>query len=265
MNHRFTRRAGLPAALLIAGLALAGCSTPTAEPTRTTRPDTLSGTVTVFAAASLTETFDALGARFEREHPKVHLVFSYGGSSALATQITQGAPADVFAAASPATMKTVTDAGDASDPTIFTSNTLEIAVPKGNPGKITGLADLADPAKTVALCDVAVPCGAAAKALFDSAGLSSAPDTLEEDVKAVLTKVELGEADAGLVYRSDVLAAGTDVQGIELPEAAKVVTSYPIAVLKGAPSRKAAQAFVDYVLSKVGQKALTDAGFGPAK
>lgn len=261
-----TALGGIAAALVVTGLALAGCSAPAAAPTPTAteEADTLTGTLTIFAAASLTETFDALAATFEEEHPNVDVVLSYGGSSALATQITEGAPADIFAAASEATMKTVVDNGDAADPTIFTSNTLEIAVPAGNPAGVTGLSDLANPDLAIALCDVAVPCGAASQKLFDSAGIVAAPDTLEQDVKAVLTKVELGEADAGLVYVTDVQAAGDGVEGIVVPQAADVVNRYPIVALSAAPNPDAAAAWVDFILSDVGQQSLTDAGFGPA-
>jgi molybdate transport system substrate-binding protein len=242
-----------------ATLALAGCSASATQPVE--GGDALTGTVTVFAAASLTDTFDALAADFEADHPGVDVVLSYGGSSDLATQITQGAPADVFAAANETTMQTVTDAGDAGDPTIFTTNTLELVVPAGNPAGVSGLADLANEDLAVALCDPAVPCGSAAQALLDSAGLTAAPDTLEDNVKAVLTKIELGEADAGLVYVTDVKAAGAAVEGIAIPAAAAVVNNYPIAVLTGAPNPDAGRAWVDFVLSDTGQRALADAGF----
>jgi molybdate transport system substrate-binding protein len=242
-------------------LLLAGCAAPAPEPTATEQPDALTGTVTVFAAASLTETFDALAAEFEADHAGVDVVLSYGGSSGLATQISEGAPADVFAAANESTMKTMVDAGDVGGTTVFTTNTLELVVPAGNPAGVTGLADLANADLAIALCDPAVPCGSAAQALLDAAGITAVPDTLEEDVKAVLTKVELGEADAGLVYITDVRAAGDAVEGIEVPEAQDVINRYPIALLTGAPNPDAAQAWVDFVLSEVGQQALADAGF----
>lgn len=243
----------------IATLVLAGCSAPATQPVET--PGGLTGTVTVFAASSLTETFDSLAAEFEADHTAVDVVLSYGGSSDLATQITEGAPADVFAAANEKTMQTVTDAGDAGDPTIFTTNTLELVVPAGNPAGVTGLADLAKADLAIALCDPAVPCGSAAHALLDSAGVTAAPDTLEDNVRAVLTKIELGEADAGLVYVTDVKAAGDAVEGIVIPEAAAVINNYPIAVLTGAPNPDAGRAWVDFVLSDAGQRALADAGF----
>jgi molybdate transport system substrate-binding protein len=261
-----TRSLILIAAVLGLTVALAGCAATDGaaeggEPGTTSSTDTLTGTVTVFAAASLTETFDALATEFEQHHPSVDVVVNYGGSSGLATQITEGAPADVFAAANESTMKTVTDAGDASDPAIFTTNTLELVVPAGNPAGVTGLADLANPDLAVALCDPAVPCGSAAQQLLDSAGVTASPDTLEEDVKAVLTKVELGEADAGLVYVTDVKAAGDKVEGIEVPEAQDVINRYPIAVLAGAHNPDAARAWIDFILSDDGQSALAEAGF----
>ena len=246
------------------GLLLTGCATPSA-PSRPTSAaeDTLTGTVTVFAAASLTETFGALADAFEEKHPGVTVVFNFGGSSGLATQIVEGAPADVFAAASGATMTTVTDAAlTEGDPTVFVTNTLEIAVPAGNPGAITGLADFADPDLSIAICAVEVPCGSASKTVFDAAEIVAAPDTLEQDVKSVLTKVELGEVDAGLVYRTDVLAAGDSVEGIEFPEASGAVGKYPIAQLAASTNGDVAAAFIAYVLSPAGMKILTDAGFG---
>jgi molybdate transport system substrate-binding protein len=249
-----------PLALLALVVALAGCSTPV-PPADTPQPGTLEGTVTVLAAASLTETFDALATSFESEYPGVDIVLSYGGSSTLATQITEGAPVDVFAAANESTMQTVVDAGDAHDPQIFTTNTLEVAVPAGNPAGVTGLGDLAKDELAIALCDPAVPCGSAAQTLLGSAGIAAKPDTLEQDVKAVLTKIELGEADAGLVYITDVVAAGDAVEGIEVPEAADVVNRYPIVVLNDAPNAAAAHAWVGYVLSPEGQRALAAAGF----
>lgn len=246
--------------VLFSVVLLAGCTaSPAAAPAGD--PGTLSGTVTVFAAASLTETFDALAAEFEADHPDVDVVLSYGGSSGLAMQITEGAPADVFAAANESTMTTVVDAGDAADPTVFTTNTLVLVVPEGNPAGVTGLADLAKPELAVALCDPSVPCGSAAQALFDAAGIVPVPDTLEIDVKAVLTKVELGEADAGLVYVTDAHAAGSTVGIISVPEAQEVVNRYPIAVLTGAPNPDAAQAWVDFVLSDDGESVLSEAGF----
>lgn len=255
---------GRVALVTAAVLALAGCGagTPDATPAGTQR-DGLSGGLTVFAAASLADTFPELGEAFTAEHPDVTVSFGFGGSSGLAQQIVSGAPADVFASASPATMATVVDAGAAAgSPTTFAGNTLQIVVPAGNPAGVTGLADLADADLTIALCAPEVPCGAASTEVLAAAGVTAAPDTLEQDVRAVLTKVELGEVDAALVYRTDVLAGGDAVEGLELPEAAGAVIDYPIAVLAGAPNPEAAQAFVDLVLSDEGQRVLGAAGFG---
>jgi molybdate transport system substrate-binding protein len=247
-------------ALLLAGCTASGDG-PGGDDPGTELPDSATGTITVFAAASLTEVFSALETAFEQQHPRADVVLSFGGSGALATQIIGGAPADVFAAASEAPMTTVTGTGDAGDATIFTTNTLEIAVPVGNPAGVEGFADLANPELTIALCDPSVPCGAAAETLMHLAGYQPSPDTLEQDVKAVLTRIELGEADAGLVYLTDVVAAGDKVEGIEVRGAGDVISKYPIAALTGAPNPEGARAFVDFVLSAEGQAALADAGF----
>jgi molybdate transport system substrate-binding protein len=218
--------------------------------------------VTVFAAASLTDVFTDLGDRLEKANPELDVQFNFAGSSALATQITQGAPADVFASANQPQMTVVTDAGlDAGDPQVFTENVLQIAVPRGNPGHVTGLADFAKPELTLAVCAPDVPCGTAAVKVFQAAGVRAVPDTEEEDVRAALTKVELGEVDAALVYASDVVSAGGKVEGLDFPEAEQAVNEYPIAILRGAPNPAAAQAFVALVLSDAGRTALEDAGF----
>ena len=219
----------------------------------------LTGSVDVFAAASLTGSFEQIAEAFEAEHPGVDVVLNLGASSALAQQILSGAPADVFAAASPATMQPVVDAGDAVDPQVFARNRLQIAVPAGNPGEVTDLADFADPELKIALCAPKVPCGAAAATAFAAAGVTPSVDTEEQDVKAALSKVVLGEVDAALVYRTDVLAAGADVEGIAFPEADRAVNDYPIATTTDA---EAAAAFVAYVLSPDGQAVLAAAGFG---
>lgn len=245
-----------------AALSLAGCASGTSAQAGD-GASRISGDVTVFAAASLTESFTRIGAEFEAAHPGVTVTFNFAGSSGLATQINQGAPADVFASAAPKNMKDVTDTGAVTgEPTTFVTNTLEIAVPKGNPAKVGGLADFAKADLTIALCAEQVPCGAAAKKVFDAAGITPAPDTMERDVKAVLTKVSLGEVDAALVYRTDVKAAGDKVEGIEFPEADQAVNEYPIAVCADAPNPDGATAFVQFVLSDAGRKALVDAGFG---
>jgi molybdate transport system substrate-binding protein len=245
-------------------LALAGCASSdtgaSTESTTGSELPTASGEIVVFAAASLTESFTQLGTDFEEANPSATVKFNFAGSSALAQQINQGAPADVFASAAP---KNMDDVGDAvTSPVTFVTNTLEIAVPAGNPGKITGLADFAKPDLKIALCAEQVPCGAAAKKVFEAAGITAAPDTLEQDVKAVLSKVSLGEVDAALVYKTDVKAAGDKVEGIEFPESDKAVNEYPIAACAKAPNLEGAKAFVDFVLSDKGKAVLTGAGFG---
>ena len=220
------------------------------------------GPVTVLAAASLTEVFTRLGTQFEAAHPGTTVTFSFGSSATLAAQVIAGAPADVFAAASTATMRTVTDAGAVDEPVDVASNTLQIAVPPGNAGRVTGLADLADPALRIALCAEQVPCGTAAAQLLADAGVTPAPDTLESDVKAVLQKVVADEVDAGLVYSTDVRAAGGRVEGIDVPGAAAAANRYPVAVLRESRNPVTARAFVAFVRSVPGRQALEQAGFG---
>lgn len=223
----------------------------------------LGGTIIVLAAASLTDAFGQLGKDFQSAHPGITVTFSFGSSATLATQVTQGAPADVFAAASSTTMETVTAAGDNSDtPQTFVTNTLEIAVPKGNPGKITGLSDFADADKKIVLCAASVPCGAAAVKVFALAGITPKPDSYETDVSAALQKVSDDEVDGALVYRTDIARADGSVQGIDFPESPKVVNSYPICTLKTSQNAAAATAFEQYVLSSAGQAVLSKAGFG---
>ncbi|MFI6812104.1 molybdate ABC transporter substrate-binding protein [Nonomuraea sp. NPDC050328] len=219
------------------------------------------GTVTVFAAASLTGAFTELGQAYERARPGTRVRFNFGSSATLAQQLVQGAPADVFAAASPATMKTVTDAGLAGPAAVFARNKLRIAVPKDNPAGVDSLADLADPKVKVALCAEQVPCGAAAVKALAAAGLKVKPVTLEQDVKATLAKVELGEVDAALVYQTDVLASGGKVAGLSFPEADQAVNDYPIVVLTRAPDAEGARGFVELVRSAQGQAVLAKAGF----
>ena len=277
------------AAVLTAGviaIALAACGGASSTPISAQGPATspadgtvaaatlAPGTVTVFAASSLTDVFDTLAAQFENAHPGVTVVINYGGSSGLASQLVAGAPADVFAAASPTTMTTVVDAGliTATTPATFASNTLEIAVPAGNPANVTSLRDFGNSALRIAICAPEVPCGAIAGKAFAAAGIRPAPDTLEQDVKSVLTKVALGEVDAGLVYRTDILSAvarsaatstTATIEGIEFAGADAVVTRYPIAALRAAPNAAGAAAFIEYVCGTAGEKALSKAGFGP--
>jgi len=253
------------AAVVTAALALAGCGssgTGGTSPSGASSPaSSLSGSITVFAAASLTESFTTIGQQFEAAHPGTTVTFSFGASSALATQITSGAPADVFASASPTNMQQVVDAGGAVTPVTFATNTMEIAVPPANPGAVTGLSSLASAAVKTALCQPEVPCGAVAAQVFTNAGLTVTATTLEPDVKSVLTKVELGEVDAGVVYVTDVKAAGAKVTGIEIPADVNASTSYPISALATSGNPSLAASFVAYVVSDQGQAVLAAAGF----
>jgi molybdate transport system substrate-binding protein len=220
----------------------------------------LSGSITVDAASSLTEAFDTLKARFEAAHSGTTINITYGASSDLSTQISQGAPVDVFASASTTNMD---DLGDqAMSPTNFVVNTLEIAVPPDNPANIQSVTDLAKSGVKVAVCDPAVPCGAVAQRVFKNAGITVHPKASLADVKSTLAAVESGEVDAGLVYVTDVRAAGDRVKGVEIPDGVNASTTYPIAVLKDAANPDLAQAWVDYVLSAAGRRVLTADGFG---
>jgi molybdate transport system substrate-binding protein len=220
-------------------------------------------TLTVFAAASLTASFEQVAERFEDEHEGVDVELSFGGSSDLATQIEEGAPADVFASADTATMDELADAGlTGGDPQDFATNTLEIAVPPGNPVGVQTFQDLAAPGLALVVCAPEVPCGAAAQQVAEGAGVTLEPVSEEQSVTDVLGKVTSGEADAGLVYVTDVLAAGDDVEGIEFPEARSVVNVYPIAPVDGSEAADLAREFVELVLDETGQGILADHGFG---
>ncbi len=219
-------------------------------------------TVTVLAAASLTDAFTTLGRTFEEDHPGTTVDLSFGPSSGLARSIVEGAPADVFASASPTAMAEVVEAdATASVPTDFARNVLEIVVPRGNPGEVRGLPDLARDDLLVGLCAPDVPCGEVAARVLEAAGVTPATDTEEADVRALLTKVAAGELDVGLVYETDVAAGGDDVEGIPLPSGSPAGTRYPIAVLDGAADPDLAEDFVALVESAEGQRTLGDLGF----
>jgi molybdate transport system substrate-binding protein len=244
-----------------AAALLSACGDSDKAVPRSSGSESLTGTITVFAAASLQDSFTSLGKKFEAAHPGTKVVFNFGPSSGLATQIGQGAPADVFASASTETMDQVVTGGDASDPKDFAANTMEIAVPPDNPAGLNTIADLARKGGKVALCQVEVPCGATAAKVFENAQVTVTPVTEEIDVKAVLSKVTLGEVDAGVVYVTDVRAAGDSVKGIEIPDGDNASTTYPIAALTGSGNSATAEALVDYVLSPDGAAELTAAGF----
>jgi molybdate transport system substrate-binding protein len=270
--HRRTLMVGACAAAAVMLVAGCGSSSKTSTETSSTSAagssglvpsaPAISGTVTVFAAASLKGTFSTLAKQFEAAHPGAKVKLNFGASSALALQINQGAPADVFASASVNNMTQVTRAGGASTSTKFAKNVMEIAVPPSNPANLTALSDLAKSGVKVALCQTQVPCGATAVKVFKNAKLTVKPVTLEADVKSTLAKVELNEVDAGVVYVTDVLAAGSKVKGIEIPADVNAATEYPIAALAKAPNSAGAQAFTAYVQSADGQSVLTAAGFG---
>ena len=216
-------------------------------------------TLTVFAAASLTQSFGDIAQQFAAAHEGVRVRFSFGGSADLAEQIEAGAPADVFASADTRNMDKL--GATAVDPRDFASNTLEIAVPPGNPARITDLQDLAKPDVKLVTCAPEVPCGSAAQTVAHEAGLTLEPVSQEQSVTDVLGKVSTGEADAGLVYVTDVKAAGGKVEGITFPESSTAVNTYPLSVLEDSKHRRLAQEFVDFVLSPRGQKVLADDGF----
>ncbi len=253
-------------ALPVAALVLAGCGSSTGSGTGSSSSGLsvtsgVTGTVTVFAAASLKTSFTAIGTAFEKANPGVTVTFNFGPSSGLATSITQGNPADVFASASPTNMDSVVKASDASAPTTFAKNAMQIAVPPSNPAAITGIADLAKPGVKVARCADAVPCGKLAMTIFSRARITVNPVDRAIDVNGVVKDVTTGEVDAGLVYVTDVLAQGAKVKGIAIPVAVNASTSYPIAVLSKAPNAAGAAAFKAFVLSDTSVAALTAAGF----
>jgi len=237
------RRFAVVAAGLLA-VAVAGCSSSsTSSPSAGSSPST--GTITVFAAASLMGTFTQLGKQFEAAHKGDTVKFSFGPSSGLSTEITSGAPADVFASASPKNMQEVVSAGDASSPQNFAKNTMEVAVPPNNPANVSSVADLAKKSVKVALCQPQVPCGVVAAEVFKNAGITVKPVTLQPDVKSVLTQVETGNVDAGMVYVTDVMAAGSKVKGVTIPASMNASTLYPIATIKGSKHESIAKEFVD--------------------
>lgn len=260
-------RRAIAVTTVISALALAGCSGAADDSTPSEGPgaptDELSGDLTIFAAASLSGAFDELAAQFEDQHPDVDVLpISYDGSSVLATQLIEGASADVFASADEPNMTKVVDAGLTDDPQDFATNIMQIAVAPANPENIDGLASLADDDLLVVLCAVEVPCGNAAHTLLDTAEVTVTPASEEQNVTAVLAKVKSGEADAGLVYRTDIAAAGDAVTGIDIDGAELATNVYPLSALTDAANPEAAQAFIDFVLSDDGQAVLDDFGFG---
>ena len=259
------RLAWLLAPVLLAAAACGGDPPRTQAAQTSTGPEeALSGRVTVLAAASLTEAFTELGRAFETAHPGVKVTFSFGASSALAQQALGGAPADLLATADEASLARVMDAGVASDPRVLARNRLTILVEKGNPKGIAALADLADPALVVVLCAPEVPCGRFGAQVLDKAGVAVTPRSLEENVKGVVSKVTLGEADAGLVYVTDARAAGARAQAVPIPDEENVIAVHPVGLLRQAGNPEAARAFRNFLLSPAGQATLARFGFLPA-
>lgn len=251
----------LTAAVLAVGLT--ACSTSTSPETATSSSASAgSGTVVVYAAASLQATFEKLGTSFSTAHPGTTVKFSFGGSSGLLTQLQQGAPADVFATADTPTMDKAKAASLVTDPRPFATNVLTIATAPGNPKGITSLADLAKPGVSVVVCAQPVPCGTATAKVTKAADVTLAPVSEEDSVSSVLAKVRHGQADAGLVYRTDVKGTKGAVASVDFPQADGAVNVYPIASLTGAKNADGAKLFVDYVRGPEGRAALADAGFG---
>jgi molybdate transport system substrate-binding protein len=228
----------------------------------TTTGAALQGELLVSAAASLADVFAELGSDFEAAHPGVDVHLNLGSSASLRQQVLEGAPADVFASADTSNMAGVVDAGETTgDPVIFARNRMQIAVPAGNPARITGLDDLAKDELLIGLCAEQVPCGAYAREVLRNAGVTPSVDSDEPDVRALLTKVEAGELDAGITYLTDVISTGGGVEGLAIPEDVNVRADYPIATLAGAPNPEVAARFVAFVLSGQGQAILDGYGF----
>lgn len=251
-------------ALVLAGLLAALVGSPAGAATATAKKP--SGTITVSAAASLTEAFTAIGQRFQKQNPKASVTFNFGASSALVTQIQGGAPADVYASADLTNMDKLVAGGQVTEtPTPFARNQMEIAVKPGNPQKVTGVAGLAS-IGTIALCGATVPCGVYAASVLKKANVTIPESSVTRgaDAKATLAAVSQGDANAAIVYVTDVIAAGTTVTGVAIPPEQNVVAVYPIAPVAASANPKLAAAFISYVVSPAGQKILAKYGFLPA-
>ena len=269
MSWRFPppSRARASAAVAVAAvIIMGGCAgAPTSDTPESNAASSgaLTGSITVFAAASLTQPFEQLADEFESEHPGTAITFSFGGSSALVAQLIEGAPGDVFASANEINMDKLVDADLAdSEPAVFATNVLAIAVPPGNPAGVTDFASLADPELQLVICAEAVPCGTATAAIETATGVTLAPVSEENAVTDVLGKVASGEADAGIVYKTDVLAADSAVDGVAFAESAEAVNRYPIVRVMGSANAELADAFIAFILGPQGGAALEAAGFG---
>ena len=253
---------------LVAAVALIATAPLASATTRSDSPDPRIAalprtTITVSAAASLTDVFPVIARAFSTRYPNINVTFNFAGSNALVEQLRSGAPVDVIATASEPTMWKAVDAGWANRPVLFAKNAMAVALPRGNPGRVRTLGSLADPSVSVALCNVAVPCGAATRDLLARNGLSVNPVTKELDVRAVLAKVEADEVDAGIVYVTDIRAAGARISSLLIPASRNVTTTYPIATVSSSAHPQAARAFVDYVRNSTSAQGILRAwGFG---
>jgi molybdate transport system substrate-binding protein len=251
--------------LLVVALFVGACGGTGSGASTSPSSTSLSGYINVFAAASLTASFNAVGIAFHRASPGVGVNFDYAGTPTLLTQIEQGAPADVFASADTTNMDKLTADGFTSGSSkVFAHNQLEIVVAPGNPKGISGLADLAKSGVIYISEAPTVPAGKYSLQALASAGVKATPKSLETSVTAVISKIELGEADAGIVYTTDISAAGSKVQGVQIPAANNVIATYPLVAVKGTKYPDVASAFIDYVLSAAGQSTLATFGFLPA-
>jgi molybdate transport system substrate-binding protein len=250
-------------ALLVLAAACGGDDDDSAATTtESTEAEGPTGSITVFAAASLTDSFGEMADSFEEENPGTTVEMNFGASSALREQILAGAPADVFASANTSNMDQLVDADAVEgEPQVFVRNELEIAVPAGNPGNVNGLDAFGNADLNIGLCAAEVPCGQFGREALANAGVTPAQDTDEPDVRSLLTKVEAGDLDAGLVYHTDVLAAGDEVEGVEVPDEFNVIASYPLAALSASGNAELASAFVEFVLSDEGESILESYGF----
>jgi len=245
---------------LTCGILLSACG-PGTSGTRDVRgTSAVAGEITVLAASSLADVFESLASEFEAEHPAAHMRLSFAASPTTVAQVREGAPADVVATADEETMAQLVDSGDVGTPRVFARNELAIAVERGNPRNIESLADLARPGLIVMLCDSSVPCGRLADDALDGAGVTVNPASREQNVRATIAKVDLGEADAAIVYATDTIATDA-VTAVAIPTGDNVTTALPIATVRGAPNAPGATAFRSFVLSNVGRSVLTAAGF----
>ena len=242
------------------GMVIAACGGSRPENSTASEP---AGELLVSAAASLTDAFGDVEAAFEAAQPEVDVVLNLGGSSSLREQILEGAPVDIFASANASNMERVVDGGLVyGAPRVFARNVLQVAVPSGNPAGIAGLQDFDREELLIGLCAEAVPCGAFAREALENAEVIAAIDTNEPDVRALLTKIEAGELDAGITYVTDVASTGGSVEGVDITAGFNVVAEYPIASLADAPNAGAAAAFIAFVVSDEGRAILDSHGFG---